>query len=118
MIEKKNINELLGMLKESQDGTLVVELAQNASYSIAYGTLEPKQENKRHRLSSSETYFFLEGAGILIFDDQKMPVQKNMLVTIPENCSQKLVNTSEKKLTFLMIVSPPYNVSHERIEED
>jgi len=118
IVEILTLAKLLPKAKESPDGTLVLELLRSESYSLAYGELLPGQENKSHRLTSTESYFFLEGIGVMLIEEKLFEVRSHDLVTVPAHKSQKLINNGKTKLTFLMIVSPPYNPENEIIEEE
>ncbi|NHJ47578.1 MAG: cupin domain-containing protein [Asgard group archaeon] len=120
-MEKKDLGKILQKddkkLPRSRDGVLVLELIKTKKYSIAYGELLAKEKNKNHKLASEETYYFLEGEGELIIDGKKTKVKKDVIIIIPPNSEQKLVNTTNNPLKFLMVVSPPYNPDKEKILE-
>ncbi|NHK30788.1 MAG: cupin domain-containing protein [Asgard group archaeon] len=120
-MEKIDLSKILekkeGKMPRSKDGVIVIELMKTEKYSIAYGELLPKEENKKHRLEMQETYYFLEGKGEMIIDGQKTPVKKDVMIKIEPNAEQKLVNTGKEKMKFLMVVNPPYNSTKEEILE-
>jgi mannose-6-phosphate isomerase-like protein (cupin superfamily) len=120
-MEKIDLGKILknkeGKLPRSKDGVIVIELMKSEKYSIAYGELLPKEENKKHKMDMQETYYFLEGEGEIIIDGQKIPVKKDVMIKIKPNAEQKLVNTGKKKMKFLMVVNPPYNSDKEEILE-
>ena len=107
--------EVLQNLEKSQDNTWVLEIEKNDEYSLAYGELNPGEENKKHRLEMKEIYYFIEGEGEMKIEEERVKIKKGMIITIPKNKIQQLKNTGKKKLQFLMIVNPPYNPKKERL---
>lgn len=120
-MEKNNLGKMLekkeGKIPRSKDGVIVIELMKTEKYSIAYGELLPKEENKKHRMEMQETYYFLEGEGEIIIEGEKTLVKKDVMIKIKPNAEQKLVNTGKEKMKFLMVVSPPYDPSKEEVLE-
>ncbi len=120
-MEKIDLGKILekkeGDIPRSKDGVIVIELLKTEKYSIAYGELLPKEENKKHKMIMEETYYFLEGEGIIIIDGDKIPVKKDIMIKIKPNAEQKLINTGIGKMKFLMVVNPPYDPIKEEILE-
>jgi mannose-6-phosphate isomerase-like protein (cupin superfamily) len=120
-MEKKDLGKILKKsateINRSQDGVLVVELVKTEKYSIAYGELLAGEKNKKHKMEMEETYYFLEGKGELIVNDEKIIVEKDIAITIKPGSTQKLINTEKISLKFLMVVSPPYDPTKEEILE-
>ena len=120
-MEKIDLGKILekkeGKMPRSKDGVIVIELMKTEKYSIAYGELLPKEENKKHKMEMQETYYFLQGEGEIIIDGQKTPVKKDVMIKIKPNAEQKLVNKGKEALKFLMVVNPPYNPEKEIVLE-
>lgn len=47
-------------------------------YSVAHGHLAPGADSKRHRLSSTEVYYFLAGRGMFHIGGHASPVEPGM----------------------------------------
>ncbi len=86
------------------------------SFSLAHAYLEPGDVSLPHKLiSSSETYFFLEGEGTISIDNQVHRVEKNDTVFVPANAIQSVQNLGQGRLVFLCVVSPPWSADDEEI---
>lgn len=106
------------------DGTKLFELLHpdhfkqnyNLSYSVALAVLEENQVSAPHRLKqSTEVYIILEGKGNVILDEEKKIVEKDDIVLIPPGTIQSIQNIGTTPLSFLCIVSPPWNKNDEEI---
>lgn len=87
------------------------------NYSLAQVTLEPGRKTKRHRISSSEIYYILEGMGDLVVNTNIHHVNKDDSVYIPSNQDQFIKNTGDVILKFLCIVEPEWKAENEIILE-
>ncbi|QSR86490.1 cupin domain-containing protein [Candidatus Methylacidiphilum infernorum] len=105
------------------DGSLLNELFHPEkdnlplSFSIAYGTVEPKKATKPHRLSQPEIYLFLSGEGSFkTASGDSYPVRAYSLVYVPPGCIQWVENGAAEPLRFICIVSPPWKAEWEKEE--
>ena len=87
-------------------------------YSLAWGTIEPGQRSKRHRLASAEVYYFLAGRGSFQIDQEAAIVEAGTVVYVPPGGAQWVENTGTTRLEFLCLVDPPWRVQDEEILED
>ena len=87
------------------------------SYSIAQFTLESGKKSKRHKISSSEVYYILEGSGDLIINEDTHHLQKDDSVYVPPNSRQFIENTGSDSLRFLCIVEPAWKAADEIVLE-
>lgn len=87
-----------------------------SNFSLAHAYLEAGECSLPHRLiSSSETYFILEGEGTISINDKSYPLSKFDTIYVPSNAVQSVKNTGSKRLEFLCIVSPPWSAHDEEI---
>ncbi len=76
------------------------------NYSMAQAIIEPNQASTPHRLTGSETYYFLGGEGRIYIDEEHVSVKKGDVVYVPANALQYVRNIGEVDLEFLCIVEP------------
>jgi mannose-6-phosphate isomerase-like protein (cupin superfamily) len=88
-----------------------------ARYSLAQGRLERGRRSKRHRLGSTEVYYFLAGRGRLRVGDEEVSVEPGMVVYIPPGATQSLENTGPVTIEFLCLVDPAWQPQDEEILE-
>lgn len=86
-------------------------------YSLAHGTLKPKTRSKRHRLASSEVYYFLAGEGRFWIGDESATVTPGTVVYVPPNGVQWVENTGSAMLEFLCLVDPAWKPKDEAVLE-
>jgi quercetin dioxygenase-like cupin family protein len=86
----------------------------NIKYSISSITLQTKQYTVLHTLSVPETFYVLEGNGILKVNDKDYVMRPGKLIYVPANRKQSVINNSKKKLMFLSLISPAYNPNLEQ----
>ena len=87
------------------------------SYSIAQFTLESGKKSKRHKMSSSEVYYILEGSGDIMINEDRHHIQKDDSVYVPPNSRQFIENTGSDNLRFLCIVEPAWKAADEIVLE-
>ncbi|NHJ87099.1 MAG: cupin domain-containing protein [Asgard group archaeon] len=113
----KELLENIEQFKKSQDGVRIVELYKNQSYSLSYGELGPKEENKLHKMAMEEVYYIIKGRGVMTIEEEELVIKKGDIIVIKPNYKQKLKNSGRVKLAFYMIVNPPYDPHKEEILE-
>lgn len=86
-------------------------------YSLAHGNLAPGAQSKRHRLSSSEVYYFLAGRGVFHIDRQSLPIEPGMVVYVPPEAEQWVENPGDSIMEFLCLVDPAWKAEDEHILE-
>ena len=87
------------------------------NYSVAQFTLEPGKKSKLHKMKSSEIYYFLEGSGEILIDDESFHVEKDDSVYVPPNSKQFIKNSGSGNLRFLCIVEPAWKADDEILLE-
>lgn len=87
----------------------------NLPYSLAYAFLEPDEISLLHSLEETEVYFIINGKGIIKIGSEEGEFEKGDCLIVPPNIPQSVINTGEKRLEFICIVSPPWTKSGERI---
>jgi len=86
-------------------------------YSLAHGKLAPGAHSKRHRLSSSEVYYFLTGRGMFYIDAQTSPIEPGVVVYVPPGAEQWAENMGDSTMEFLCLVDPAWKAEAEHILE-
>lgn len=105
------------------DHTLLRELLHPArssaeiDYSLAYGQVEGGRRSKRHRLASSEVYYFISGEGRFVIEEQAAAVEAGSVVYVPPGATQWVENTGSTALEFLCLVNPAWKVEDEEVLE-
>lgn len=113
----QKIEELVYGTTISQDGCKILELERNEQYSLAYGELAVGEKSKEHKMEMKELYYIIQGKGKITVNKKEKEIEKGDIIIISENAIQKLENTGNERLKFLMIVNPPYDPEKERILE-
>ncbi len=83
--------------------------------SIAYASLKGFEKSLPHTLSSDEVYIFLSGEGRIFIDEKEIPVAPYVLACVEAGEKQFVVNDTQEELSFLCIVTPPWNSAGEEI---
>ncbi|MEX5217070.1 MAG: cupin domain-containing protein [Nitrospira sp.] len=86
-------------------------------YSLAHGYLDPGNQSFRHRLQSSEVYFFLAGEGMFTVEDRSMKISRGDMVYVPPGACQSLLNQGTEAIEFLCLVDPAWKMEDEDILE-
>ena len=87
------------------------------SYSLTHFSLESEKESRLHKLTSSEIYYILEGAGIFTMDNEDFEIKKDDSVYVPPNTEQKIRNAGSDLLKFFCIVEPAWTQDCEKVLE-
>ena len=94
------------------EGCHILELCNSDAHSelsIARARLEPKKETQLHALiDTTERYIIQQGQGIATVDGQSFQVKQNDVIVIQANVSQKIYNTGDIDLIFLVICTPRF----------
>ena len=86
-------------------------------YSLAHGKLGPGAASKRHRLASTEVYYFLAGCGVFRTAEQSSVIEPGMVVCVPPHTTQWVENTGADMMEFLCIVDPAWRQEDEEVLE-
>ena len=86
-------------------------------YSLAHGRLEPGKRSKRHRLASTEVYYFLSGRGLFQIGDESAAVGPGAVAYVPPGAVQSLENTGTSMMEFLCLVDPAWMPEDEDVLE-
>ncbi len=87
----------------------------DVTYSLALAVVRPGRASRPHRLTSSEVYYVVRGAGVMHIDDDEAPVHAGHAVAIPANAVQWIENTETIDLEFLCIVEPAWQPEQEEV---
>ncbi len=108
---------------EAADGTGLREILHpvrdgvHLNYSLALALLKPGETSRRHRLATSEVYYFLYGTGLMHVGDESEAVEAGQAVYIPAGEVQWIENRGTVDLAFLCIVDPPWQEENEEVLE-
>ncbi|MBI5473681.1 MAG: cupin domain-containing protein [Ignavibacteriae bacterium] len=86
-------------------------------YSLAHAMLKPGSRSQRHRLTTSEVYYILEGEGRMHIDDETEIVTAGQAIYIPPHTKQFIENNGATDLKFLCIVDPAWSKEDETVFE-
>ncbi len=86
-------------------------------FSLAHGRLPLGQRSKRHRLTSSEVYYFVRGEGLFTVNEETVTVVQGSVVYVPPDAIQCVENTGRTELEFLCVVDPSWKAADEVVLE-
>jgi quercetin dioxygenase-like cupin family protein len=73
--------------------------------------LEPGQEQKPHtHAGADKIYYVLEGRGLFLIGDEERELSQHQIVLAPSDAMHGVRNTSDARLTLLVLMSPNPNV--------
>jgi mannose-6-phosphate isomerase-like protein (cupin superfamily) len=107
----------------ARDHTILRELLHpaksgaNVGYSLAHGTLAPGTRSKRHRLRSSEVYYFIAGRGTFWIGEESAPIGQGTVVFVPVGAVQWVENIGTTAIEFLCLVDPAWRSEDEEVLE-
>ncbi|HIH61892.1 MAG TPA: cupin domain-containing protein [Methanobacteriales archaeon] len=102
------------------DGTLLCELLHprkglKMNFSLAHAILQVGEASLPHRLKSVEVYYILEGKGLMHINNEAEMVKVGDTIYIPPKAVQCIENIGDSILSFLCIVSPPWQKEDEEL---
>ena len=94
------------------EGCHILELLNDNEHedlSIARARVEPNKETQLHALRKTiERYIIQQGEGLATINGEEYYVEKNDVLIIEKDQSQKIRNTGIEDLIFLVICSPRF----------
>ncbi len=84
-------------------------------YSLAHAIVNPGHASARHRLSTVEVYYILQGTGKMHVGDETATVSAGDAIEIPPGSVQWIRNTGKTDLAFLCIVDPAWQEVDEEV---
>jgi mannose-6-phosphate isomerase-like protein (cupin superfamily) len=85
------------------------EVPKNIPCSIALAIIKPKRRTVRHvHFTSNEIYYITKGRGIMLLGENKIKLEKDMLIHVPPKTEHNVKNLGEKNLEILCVSYPPY----------
>ncbi|NPE27305.1 cupin domain-containing protein [Methanococcoides sp. SA1] len=94
-----------------------VEMDIDIDYSIAHFRVKPDNLLKSLIMKNPETYYVLEGEGMLYIEDIPFELSKGKLFLVPANAKHYMENTGDTDLEFLAINQPAWEPENEIILE-
>lgn len=94
-----------------------VEMGMDMDYSIAHFSVKTGATLNTLIMKNPETYYVLEGEGMLYIEDVPFELNKGQLVLVPANAKQYIENTGDVDLEFLSINQPAWEPQNEMILE-
>ena len=107
----KNCQEII-----AGDNTILRELYNpvkeeiKVRHSLAHAIVKPGEITHKHKLTSTEIYYILEGEGEMHIDNEKEKVYAGQTIYIPPNSIQRIKNTGNNDLIFLAIVDNSFDI--------
>jgi mannose-6-phosphate isomerase-like protein (cupin superfamily) len=86
-------------------------------YSVAHGYVEAGGRSLRHRLSTSEVYYFIGGRGRAGIGSSVVSVERGTLLYVPPHTEQWVESSGDERLEFLCLVEPAWTPACEEILE-
>lgn len=117
----RNLNDCQEFI--SGDGAILREIVNAAkekfdfNYSLAHAIVKPGITTKPHKLKSSETYYIIQGQGIMYIDGSSKEVSSGSFINIPPLSVQYIKNSGTSDLVFLCIVEPSWKKEDEIVLE-
>ncbi len=109
----KSIGDILSF--EANDKTTLKEIIHpkndgvQLNYSLAQASLKIGESSVPHYLANqTELYFFLKGKGEIFIDGKQQKIENGDIVLVPKGATQYIENQGDSVLSFLCIVSPPW----------
>ena len=95
-------------------------LNSNASpeVSLAEARVESGVTTQLHVLDVDETYFILEGFGIVEINGETATLHQGDIAVIPKGATQRITNIGDKDLRFLCICNPRFSPESYKNAED
>ena len=104
-IEVKHLPEVPNVCNQ-----ILKEVWKSEDVSVAYVEMVPGNVSLLHRHSTfTELYYILTGGGIMLVNDEKFSVSKDVLVEVGPGMPHKLTNTGKTLLRHLVISTPAFN---------
>ncbi|MDD3041677.1 MAG: cache domain-containing protein [Methanosarcinaceae archaeon] len=94
-----------------------VEMDLDLDYSIAHFLVKPGNPLDSLIMKNPETYYVLEGEGMLYIEDVPFELKKGNIVLVPANAKQYIENTGDVDLELLVINQPAWEPANEIILE-
>ncbi|MFH1520912.1 MAG: cupin domain-containing protein [Candidatus Micrarchaeota archaeon] len=101
------LKELFNPLKDDLD----------LRYSLAHAIVKPGDTTFNHKLKTSEVYYILQGEGLMYIERETKEVYAGQAIYVPPGHSQKIKNTGNTDLIFLVIVDPAWKKEDEVVYE-
>ena len=105
------LRELLSPYKDGIDKNRKIRIR----YSLAHARVQPGNMSYKHKLTSSEIYYILEGVGEMHIDDESEEVLPGQAIYIHPEAVQYIKNTGTGDLVFLCIVDPAWKSEDEEL---
>jgi len=87
------------------------------NFSLAYAYIEVNGKTINHYLKQSETYYILQGEGLMHINDESFVVNKGSSYVVEPLSHQWIENTGTCRLEFLVIVDPAWKKQDEVVIE-
>ena len=84
-------------------------------YSLAHAVVKPGLTTWKHRLTTSEVYYIMDGEGMMHIDSESRPVRRGSTVYIPPMAVQSITNSGKTDLVFICIVDPAWRKEDEEV---
>lgn len=87
----------------------IQEMFSSKNVSISYVTIIDKSKPHLHK-KTEEIYFVLKGNGIMTVDDESCNVEKDDIISIPQNKFHTIEKTSNGALELIVVTHPKFDI--------
>jgi quercetin dioxygenase-like cupin family protein len=98
--EFKNLNELISY---SEGGILSKELLKSDKQNVTLFCMSEGTELSEHTSTKEGIVFVLEGKGLFNLEEEKISMQKNVLIFMKKNAVHSI--KAEKNISFLLVLT-------------
>ena len=90
-----------GEIVKSDDRYIVKDNKTLNNLVVSSTELNPGKETSGHRHEGQEeVYFFVQGTGIMIVDEERFRVNQGDIILIPDGAFHRVINNGEMNLIF------------------
>ncbi len=89
---------------------LISPTLQKEVQNVAVGLVDipPNSKSQPHiHIQEEETWFVINGRGIVKMDEEEVDVSKNTIIFVPPGKKHQLINTGDDVFSVLCIFTPP-----------
>jgi mannose-6-phosphate isomerase-like protein (cupin superfamily) len=85
-------------------------LVNSKDLSVIQESMPPNTEEQLHKHQKTQQFFFiLKGEAVLVLENKKMIVKQGEGFHVEKNKTHKIINATQKELSFLVISQPHSN---------
>lgn len=106
-----NVCEVFAAARFAPDKMQKTSLFETPNFFCDVYGLEPGQQQKAHtHAGADKLYYVLEGRGLFLIGDEERELSRHQIVLAPADTPHGVRNTSDARLTLLVVMSPNPNL--------